>query len=143
MNFFLPVVLLLYFLVPFKIKNAVLLAASLFFYFWGEPVYWVVMCSSALIGYVFGLIIHKTRGTKWAKISMIASVVSCLAPLLFFKYSDFFISNINGIFKTGISPLNLVLPIGISFYTFQILSYTIDVYRDDARVQKNPISFVA
>jgi len=143
MNFFLPVVLLLYFLVPFKIKNAVLLVASLFFYFWGEPVYWVVMCASALIGYIFGLIIHKTRGTKWAKISMIASVVACLLPLLFFKYSDFFIENINGLFGAGIAPLNLVLPIGISFYTFQILSYTIDVYRDQARVQKNPISFMA
>ncbi len=139
---FLIIVFFLYFLVPFKFKNFVLLVASLFFYFYGEPMYCIIMVASALIGYIFGLLIHRARGTKWQKVALWGSVVCCLAPLLFFKYSDFFLDNVNAILGSNIPLLRLALPIGISFYTFQILSYTIDVYRDEARVQKNPISFV-
>ena len=140
---FLPIVILLYFAVPWKLKNAVLLLASLVFYFFGEPVYTFLMLGSAFIGYLHGLIIDKVRGTKWAKVALISSLVFGLGALGFFKYSNFFITNINDIFHSKIGLLSLSLPIGISFYTFQILSYTIDVYRGQAKVQKNPISFMA
>ena len=135
--YFLPVVFVLYFLVPFKFKNFVLLAASLFFYFYGEPVYVILMVISSLSAYIHGLLIDKFRGTKWSKVFMISSVIIGLSGLLFFKYTDFFISNTNSLFGTNISLINLALPIGISFYTFQTISYTIDVYREDAKVQKN------
>lgn len=135
--YFLPAVLILYFLVPFKFKNVVLLAASLFFYFYGEPIYVVLMIVSTLSAYIHGLLIHKFEGTKWSKVFMISSVVIGLSALLFFKYTDFFITNINTMFGANISLINLALPIGISFYTFQTISYTIDVYRKDAKVQKN------
>jgi len=141
--YFLPIVLLLYVLVPKPAKNFVLLLSSLLFYFWGEPLYSLIMVASALIGWLFGLLIGKTRGGKWGKLVLWASVICCLAPLLFFKYSDFFLSNINALFRSDLALLGLALPIGISFYTFQIMSYTIDVYRGEARVQKNPISFMA
>lgn len=135
--YFLPVVFVLYFLVPFKFKNFVLLAASLFFYFYGEPVYVILMAVSTLSAYIHGLLIDRFKGTKWAKIFMISSVVIGLSGLLFFKYTDFFITNVNSIFGSDIGLIKLALPIGISFYTFQTISYTIDVYRDDAKVQKN------
>ena len=135
--YFLPAVLVLYFLVPFKFKNLVLLAASLFFYFYGEPVYVVLMVVSSLSAYIHGLLIDRFRGTKWSKVFLVSSVVIGLSGLLFFKYTDFFITNTNSIFGTEIGLINLALPIGISFYTFQTISYTIDVYRGDAKVQKN------
>ena len=135
--YFLPIVFVLYFLVPFKFKNFVLLAASLFFYFYGEPVYVILMAVSTLSAYIHGLLIDRFKGTKWAKIFMISSVVIGLSGLLFFKYTDFFITNVNSIFGSDIGLIKLALPIGISFYTFQTISYTIDVYRDDAKVQKN------
>ena len=135
--YFLPIVLVLYFLVPFRFKNLVLLVSSLFFYFYGEPVYVLLMLVSCLSAYVHGLLIDKFRGTKWAKVWMASSVVTSVLLLGFFKYSDFFISNINSIFKSDLSLLGLALPIGISFYTFQTLSYTIDVYRGEAKVQKS------
>ena len=131
----------MYFIVPKKLKNLVLLIASLFFYFVGEPVYSLLMIGSSLSGYIHGLLIEKARGTKYAKIPLISSVVVSIGLLGFFKYSNFFIKNINSIFKTNIGLLSIALPIGISFYTFQILSYTIDVYRGEAKVQKNPIAF--
>ena len=140
---FLPIVILLYFAVPWKLKNAVLLLASLAFYFFGEPVYTFLMLGSAFIGYLHGLIIDKVRGTKWAKVALVSSLVFGLGALGFFKYSNFFITNINDLFHSELGLLSLSLPIGISFYTFQILSYTIDVYRNEAKVQKNPISFMA
>ena len=135
--YFLPIVLAFYFIVPFKFKNFVLLAASLFFYFYGEPVYVILMLAACLSSYVHGLLIDKCRGTKWAKFFVTSSVVTSLAMLGFFKYSDFFISNVNSLFSSKISLLGVTLPIGISFYTFQTLSYTIDVYRGDAKVQKS------
>ena len=152
--YFFAAVLILYFLLPFKIKvfkkksgeylyfeakNFVLLLASLLFYFYGEPIYTILMVSTIVLNYIMGLLVDKFRGTVWSKVFLWVSVVFSLGSLGFFKYSDFFISNINNAFGTGISLLNLALPIGISFYTFQILSYTIDVYRGQAKVQKSII----
>lgn len=139
--YFLPVTIALYFIVPKRCKNFILLIASLFFYFWGEPVYSLLMLGSAFSGYIHGLLIEKTRGSKYAKIPLISSIVISLGLLGFFKYSDFFLRNLNSLLHTNIGLLGLALPIGISFYTFQILSYTIDVYRGQARVQRNFISF--
>ena len=135
--YFLPIVILIYFAVPFKFKNLVLLAASLFFYFYGEPIYVVLMVVSSLSAYIHGLLIDKFKGTKWSKVFMVSSVVVGLSALLFFKYTDFFISIVNGVSGADIGLLKIALPIGISFYTFQTISYTIDVYRGDAKVQKN------
>ncbi|MDD6798810.1 MAG: MBOAT family protein [Firmicutes bacterium] len=135
--YFLAAVLLIYFIVPFKFKNFVLLIASLFFYFYGEPVYTLLMLATTLSSYIHGLLIDHFRGTKWSKVFLWSSVIISLGTLGFFKYSDFFISNINALIGGNIELLGLALPIGISFYTFQTLSYTIDVYRGDAKVQKS------
>ncbi len=143
--YFLPIVIVLYFLVPRKLKNFVLLIASLFFYFVGEPIYSLLMIGSALSGWVHGLLIEKFRGTKWSKVALISSLIVGLGLLGFFKYSNFFITNINNLFglkgDASIGLLSIALPIGISFYTFQILSYTIDLYWGRAKVQKNPLNF--
>ncbi len=140
--YFLMGVLGLYYLAPRRLKNPLLLLASLFFYFYGEPLYCLVMVASALVGYIFGLLIHRAPSPEKKKAALAGSVVCCLAPLLFFKYSDFFIANVNALTGSGLKLLGLALPIGISFYTFQILSYTIDVYRGSARVQKTPVDFL-
>lgn len=138
---FLPVALLIYYISPRKIKNLVLLFSSLFFYAWGEPVYIFLMIFSSIVDYIHGLFIDKYRhDDKKARLAVLSSVIINLGLLSFFKYSDFLILNINNILGTSFSQLNLPLPIGISFYTFQTMSYTIDVYRGDAEVQKNPIS---
>lgn len=137
--YFLVAVLVVYFIVPFKLKNVVLLIASLAFYFYGEPVYTLLMLGTILSSYVHGLLIDRFRGTKLAKVFLCTSVLTSIGALGFFKYSDFFISNVNSIFGSNLSLLGLALPIGISFYTFQTMSYTIDVYRGDAKVQKNII----
>ena len=139
--YFLPIVMLLYFLVPFKLKNAVLLLASLVFYAWGEPKYVVLMVFSILLFFFCGLAIGKARRKKWQKIWLTVSVVCSLALLGVFKYADFFIDSFNAATGLSLPLLRLALPIGISFYTFQCLSYTIDVYRGTAAVQKNVISF--
>lgn len=139
--YFLPTVLGLYFIVPKKYKNLVLLVFSLFFYFYGEPVYVLLMLLSIISGYLHGIWIHKVRNGRYAKLPMVSSVVVSIGLLVYFKYTDFLIENVNAIFHAGISPLKLALPIGISFYTFQILSYTIDVYRGEAKVQKNLLNF--
>ena len=135
--YFLPLVLLIYALVPFRGKNLVLLAASLFFYFYGEPVYVLLMLGSILSAYLHGLLIDRFRGTKAGKWFLVSSVATSLLLLGFFKYADFFISNINSLTGSKIKLLKLALPIGISFYTFQTLSYTVDVYRGEAKVQKS------
>lgn len=135
--YFLAAVLLIYFIVPFKFKNLVLLIASLFFYFYGEPVYTILMLVTTLSSYIHGLLIDKFRGSVWSKVFLWSSIITSIGVLGFFKYSDFFISNVNSIFNTEFGLLGIALPIGISFYTFQTLSYTIDVYRDEAKVQKN------
>lgn len=133
--YFLPVVLLLYFAVPRAFKNLVLLAASLLFYGWGEPRCLFLMLISILGGYGFGLLLARYKN-RWL---LAASVLFSLSMLLYFKYADFFIGNFNAVTGLSIPLLNVALPIGISFYTFQILSYTIDVYRDPTVVQKNPL----
>lgn len=135
--YFLAACLLVYFLVPSRLKNLVLLLFSLAFYFYGEPVYTLLMLASTLSAYLHGLLIDRTRGTKWSRVLLWSSVVTSIGLLGFFKYSDFFISNVNSLFSSDIPLLRLALPIGISFYTFQTLSYTIDVYRGDAKVQKS------
>ena len=135
--YFLPIVLLLYFLVPRAGKNAVLLAASLFFYFWGEPVYTLLLIGVAFCGWIFGLLIDRFRGKRGAKLFLILSVAITLSALAFFKYADFALSNFNGLVGTSIPLLKLALPIGISFYSFQTISYSVDVYRGRAKVQRN------
>jgi len=137
---FLPLALLLYFAVPRRFQNLLLLIASLFFYAWGEPIYIVLMMASSIINFALGLAIDRTRGTNAGKAVFIASILSNLALLGFFKYADFLIQNVNSLFGSNIGILDLPLPIGISFYTFQALSYTIDVYRNNTQVQKDPIA---
>ena len=141
--YFLPAVLIVYFLVPDRFKNAVLLLASLFFYGWGGVDYLALMVGSILMFYGCGLAIGKASTKKWKKIWLTVSVVLSLSLLGIFKYADFFIGTVNSLTGLGIPLLNLVLPIGISFYTFQCLSYTIDVYRGDVAAQKDLISFGA
>lgn len=139
--YFLPVLLGLYFIAPGKFKNSILLLASLFFYFYGEPVYSLLMIASIISGYLHGLWIYRARNGRHAKIPLISSIIVSIGFLIFFKYTDFFIDNVNNVFGTNIALLRIVLPIGISFYTFQILSYTIDVYRGKAKVQRNILNF--
>ena len=141
--YFLPVVLLLYFLAPKKLKNAVLLAASLFFYGWGEPKFLMMMVLSIAVGYVLGLLIEHAKNNSEKKVWLTLSVAFSLAMLGWFKYADFFISNFNAMTGASVPLLKIALPIGISFYTFQLLSYTVDVYRGQTPAQKNPITLAA
>ena len=135
---FLPLVLAVYLLAPRRAKNAVLLAASLLFYFWGEPKQLPLLVVSALAGWGFGFLLQKNKA-RWPKT---LSIAVCLAPLLIYKYADFLIASVNSLFGLSIPLTNLPLPVGISFYTFQILSYLIDVSRGTAKLQKNPANFV-
>ncbi|MBQ0125994.1 MAG: MBOAT family protein [Clostridiales bacterium] len=135
--YFLAVTLILYFAVPDKFKNAVLLVCSFAFYFYGEQIYLLLMIWETLVSYICALVIEKYRGKKTAKAFAAIGVVLCFSVLVLFKYSDFFIGTANGIFKSELSYLGLSLPIGISFYTFQSASYIIDVYRGDTAAQKN------
>ena len=141
--YFLPCVLLLYFLAPKKLKNAVLLLSSLVFYAWGEPIYVLLMISSVVSGYILGLLIEKFREKRLGKVFLIVSVVISLGLLGYFKYADFFIANFNAVFGLSVPLLRIALPIGISFYTFQLLSYTIDVYRGTVAAQRNFITLAA
>ena len=158
---FLPAVILLYFVFPWRTwRNTLLCVSSLVFYAWGEPVYILLMLFSVLLNYCAGLLINKIdlktaySQKKWVKRKkgkknekrskkatavLVVAVLLNLAVLLFFKYTDFFIANINEAFSLELKPLNLPLPIGISFYTFQALSYVIDVYRRKVDPQKNPV----
>lgn len=142
--YFLPAILGLYFLVPRHYKNLILFCCSLFFYAWGEPVYIVLMLFSSVADYTHGRLIERYRHRgDTAKWFVASAVLINLALLGFFKYADFLVLNLNWLLGTAIEPLNLPLPIGISFYTFQTMSYSIDVYRGEAPVQKNFISFAA
>lgn len=138
---FLPAVLILYFAAPKKLKNTVILLSSLVFYACGEPKYVVLMVISILSGYVFGLLIERFR--KHAKLFLTLAAVTSLGLLGYFKYADFFISNFNALTGLSLPLAKIALPIGISFYTFQILSYDIDVYRGEVKAQKNIINFAA
>ena len=137
---FLPVVLLCCFVVPKRFKNLVLLAASLFFYYYGERAYTSLLLISSLSDYLHSLYIEKHRGTQRAKIALISSIAVNLALLGFFKYADFLISTVNSLLHTSIPLLKVPLPIGISFFTFQTMSYTIDVYRGRVHAQKNLVT---
>ena len=138
--YFLPCVLLIYFIVPQKGRNAVLLAASLFFYGWGEPKFLLFMVFSIVQGYVFARLIGRGRRKK---LFLTLSLVLSFALLGYCKYADFFIKNFNAVTGLSLPLLKIALPIGISFYTFQIASYEIDVYRGDVAAQHNFIDFAA
>lgn len=140
--YFLPLVLAVYFLTPARFRNAVLLLASLIFYAWGEPKYVLLMLASILSGYGFGLLQERYRGQKGAKLVCGLSVAVSLSFLLYFKYADFFLENFNAATGLGVPLLRIALPIGISFYTFQSISYTVDVYRGEP-AQKNLIHLAA
>lgn len=139
---FLPCVLLLYFMVPFRLKNLLLLLASLFFYAWGELAYTLLMIFSIFWNYALGRIIEKSQRKK--KIALVVGVGVNLLLLSFFKYSDFLVENLNTVLAAmGESPLAVEpvhLPLGISFFTFQAISYLVDVYRQDTASQKNPLT---
>lgn len=141
---YLPAVLLLYYISPLKWRNLVLLVVNLIFYGWGEPVYIVIMFASIAIDYTHGMLVarNKAKGNwRGAKLAVASSVVFNLALLFFFKYWDFIAKTLEGMGLGFMPQFGLELPIGISFYTFQTMSYTIDVYRGDARVQKNVVTF--
>jgi len=141
--YFLPIVLIVYFLVPRVLKNAVLLLSSLIFYGWGEPKYVFLMLATIVLFYGCGFAIGKSKSQGLKKFWLCVSVVISLSLLAVFKYADFFLSSFHSVTGISVPLLKLALPIGISFYTFQCLSYAIDVYRGNAEVQKNIISFGA
>ena len=141
---FLPCVVLFYFAAPRGLKNTVLLLSSLFFYGWGEPVYVLWMLLAIVMAYLSGLLIERFRSTlRLARIFLVLSVSFSLAMLGYLKYADFFIRNFNAVTGLSVPLLKIALPIGISFYTFQILSYTVDVYRGAVFAQKNFIDLAA
>ena len=139
---FLPIVILAYYVAPVRIRNFILLLASLFFYAWGEPVYLFLMLYSILFNYVMGLDIYRRRGKrKKARESLILGVAVNLALLGFFKYYGFLAENLEQILPVNLPEVSVGLPIGLSFYTFQSISYLADVYRGKAEGQRNLISF--
>ena len=140
---FLPVVLALYYVVPaIRWKNVILLAASIIFYAWGEPVYIVLMLLSILFNFVMGLELERLReDSRRKKLNLIFTVIVNLCILGFFKYYGFLLGSINSAFHLHIPYRELALPVGISFYTFQTLSYILDLYRGDIKVQKNLLDF--
>lgn len=144
---FLPIFLICYFIIPekyIKVRNLILFIFSLIFYAWGEPVYICLMLFSTIFDYINGLLIEKFKPkTKGSKIVLLISIIGNLTLLGIFKYTDFILENINNIFNLSFELPNLLLPIGISFYTFQTLSYTIDVYRGTVNAEHNIISFGA
>ncbi len=139
--FFLPLTIILYYVCPVKGRNVVLLAASLFFYAWGEPVYIFIMLFSTVFDYINGRILAVCKKLWKRRLVLIISIVGNLSILFFFKYRDFFCEGLNSLFGTDIGIWDLALPIGISFYTFQTMSYTIDVYRKKVEAQKNILNF--
>ena len=142
--YFLTAVLLIYYLVPLRLRNGVLMLASLFFYYWGEQEYTVIMLLSTVIDYTHGLLVQhfKDRGRdRYARMAVASSVVLNLGILFFFKYWDFLARSLQAMGLEWMPVLGISLPIGISFYTFQTMSYTIDVYRGDARSQRSIFGF--
>ncbi|WP_431028891.1 MBOAT family O-acyltransferase [Lysinibacillus sp. LZ02] len=141
---FLPAVLILYYSAPRRMRNLILFIMSLLFYAWGEPVYIVIMLVSTVTDYSFGLLLDKPNMVAIKRKGIVAcSIIVNLLLLSFFKYADFFIQNVNAFAGTNMPLLELPLPIGISFYTFQSMSYIIDVYRGTAKAQRNWIDFGA
>ena len=141
--YFLPAALIIYFISPQRLKNTCLVLISLVFYGWGEPEYVLLMMFSILAGWVSGLLLEKFKGKRPEKPILILSTAVSLSFLFVFKYADFTIDNLNRLFGLGIPLLKLTLPIGISFYTFQIISYIVDVYRGQAAAQHNIINLAA
>lgn len=141
--YFLPCVLVMYFLAPKGFRNSVLLASSLFFYGWGEPRYIVLMLISIMVGYISGILLEICENKKLKRAVLIISVVICIGFLGYYKYADFFIDNFNAVTGMSVQLLKLTLPIGISFYTFQIVSYIVDVYRGTVKRQRNIINLAA
>ena len=137
----LPAVLICYAIAPRKLKNGVLFVFSLIFYAWGEPLYVFLMAASITFAWGFALLMEKAKTQKAKKAFMIISVVISFAFLCYFKYADFFISNFNAATGLSVPLLRIALPVGISFYTFQIASYTIDVYRGDTKANRNIVNF--
>ena len=138
---FLPVVILLYYIMKplgIRVRNTILLAASILFYGWGEPKFVYVMIASILLNYIFGLLMYRVESNLLKKLFLSAAVLVNLSLLFVYKYLDFSITNVNALFGTMIPIKNIALPIGISFFTFQAMSYVIDVYRGKEQVQKNP-----
>jgi len=141
---FLPIMLLLYYASPGAMRNAVLLIGSLLFYAWGEPIYIVLLLISTTADFMFGRALGRSDySQKHRRLIVVSSICINLAVLGFFKYADFIIANINGLLHSTIDPLHLPLPIGISFYTFQSISYIVDVYKGKSEPQKNWVSFAA
>ena len=141
--YFLPAVLVVYFLAPQKLKNSVLLLSSLIFYGWGEPKLLFLMIFTILMFWFCGLLIGRSETRRGKTLWLMVSIVISIGLLGLFKYADFFIESFNAVTGLSVPLLRLALPVGISFYTFQSLSYTIDVYRGNVPAQKNPISFGA
>ena len=137
--YFLPVVLIIYFIVPEKAKNLVLLLSSLFFYGWGESKYVFLMLFIIALGYILGIFIEKYREKSLGKFFLFLAVSIDVAVLGYFKYADFFIENFNFVTGLQLPILRIALPIGISFFIFQILSYEIDVYKGTVAAQRNPL----
>jgi len=135
--YFLPVFLIIYFIVPDKFKNIILLLFSLAFYAYGEPVYIIIVMISVLSSFINGLLIEKYFESKIKRLFLIIDICVSLGFLAYFKYTDFFIANINNLFNSNLSLLHIALPVGISFYTFQTISYTIDVYKGEVKAQRN------
>lgn len=144
---FLPISLLIYFLIPSRflgVKNVALFAVSLAFYGWSEPIYIAIMLFSVVLDYFCGFFVSKYRETnpKKAKAALLTSIITNLSVLFFFKYFDFVILNLMRIpMFSGLKPLGIALPVGISFYTFQTMSYTLDIYMGNASLQKNIFYF--
>ena len=138
---FLPVFFIIYYLVPQRFKNVTLLIGSIIFYAWGEPKFLVLIIVSILVNYLAGLLIaHFDKSkSKLKTVTLAVAVTYNLLALFVFKYIDFFISNINGVFGTEFKLFELTLPLGISFYTFQIMSYVIDLYNGKIKVEKSPV----
>lgn len=141
---FLPIVLLLYYAAPSKMKNLLLMISGIFFYAWGEPFYVIIMLFTVLVDYAAGLLMEKCGDNGKARLAvLLISVVLNLSLLIVFKYGSFIVQNINSLFGAQLFDPELPLPIGISFYTFQAMSYTIDLYRRKIKVQRNVINFTA
>lgn len=136
--YFLPILLIIYFITPKKIRNIPLLIGSLVFYFLGEPIYILVLLLSCIINYYLSKIIYK----KHSKLFLIISLIYNIGNILYFKYTNFFIDNINNIFNLDIKFLEIIMPIGISFYTFQIIGYVVDVYNKKHEPAKNLLNFM-
>lgn len=141
---FLPIAFLIYYLTPYRLKNFTILILSLFFYSWGEPKYFPIMIASILVDFIASRCIERFRSNKALRVSFLTlSIFFNMGMLFFFKYANFFIDNINTVTTLELSPIALTLPLGISFYTFQTLSYTIDVYLGKVKAEGNIINFGA